>query len=314
MIVVHGLSLASGTCGSVHDGVVIVSLRKFQVAGASHVHLYEYGTDGNMIRQLTDDPGYDDFDPKFTECGQEVLFRRVASDTAHTETMWVADLETGRVTPCVAGAQPKAATTDSLVKYDCPDRATVQRSYRSASGLYSIRATSEDNGQGDADFKFQITDRSSGEAKRVDFTVNSGFMQGGEYTVFDCVPMFANDPFIVDPNSACVLVLQHHDSTDGTGILGFDVKEKRLKCLCENGGEVMRAPGFTGFFVMNCERYQDLGKTGKSVNCSYFEWCDDHLNKTRFGPPISDLHAASLRLGKPGSWRFYTYTNDDVGS
>jgi len=60
--------------------LVVVSIRQFLVMGDSNIHLYLYGLDGKLRKQLTSDAGQDDKHPQFSHDGKSVLFTRTTFD------------------------------------------------------------------------------------------------------------------------------------------------------------------------------------------------------------------------------------------
>ena len=90
---------------------------------------------------------------------------------------------------------------------------------------------------------------------------------------------------------------QHIDSTTGNGVWILDLKARRWKMMSENGGLLYFVPGRTGVTMINSSRYEDLGKSGLSVNCGYLEFWDATFHPVRLGPPTSLFHGATIYYG-----------------
>ena len=59
--------------------LIVVSARQYLVTGDSTIHLYLYGLDGKLRKQLTTDAGQDDKHPQFSHDGKSVLFTRTTT-------------------------------------------------------------------------------------------------------------------------------------------------------------------------------------------------------------------------------------------
>jgi hypothetical protein len=58
---------------------VVVAIRYLQAQGESHAHLFLYGEDGTLRRQLTKDDSGQDLDPMFAPDGGGIVFSREIS-------------------------------------------------------------------------------------------------------------------------------------------------------------------------------------------------------------------------------------------
>jgi len=58
------------------DSEIVIAIRYLHAEGTSHAHLYLYGEDGKLLRQLTKDDSGQDSAPIFSPDGEMVVFTR----------------------------------------------------------------------------------------------------------------------------------------------------------------------------------------------------------------------------------------------
>lgn len=69
-------------------GQVVVAMRYLQIEGTSHSHLYLFGRDGKLVRQLTKSDAGQDADPVFAPDGKSVLYVRVTGPGDNPVEEW----------------------------------------------------------------------------------------------------------------------------------------------------------------------------------------------------------------------------------
>jgi len=302
-----GLAVAKGD-----TPFVVVAIRQYQVVGTSNVHLYLYGLDGKLKKQLTDILGLDDEQPALDYDGQTVIFTRTASDTKLKAKAgrYILDLATGdlqRLSPGVthnddeSGYSPELSF-DQLVSWidwpSDPKEGTGASSVSSIDSAYKLisvpKQTTGDPGNPGATYLVKTKQ----DAKAVPITDLPGFMPLEYVDNYESFYGADNSPFILGPSFATAFLRHHLGSTDGEQIWGLDLTAKKWTKMSENGGNLYHLPNAAGVFLVADSRYEPLGKTGKTVNCAYLEWWDAHLKMARLSPPLSVFYGAAFHFGQ----------------
>src|SRR6266568_8836739 len=71
------------------ESEIVVAIRYLQAGGTSHSHLYLYGEDGKLLRQLTNDDSGQDSAPIFAPDGNVIVFTR--EETNNAREFWSVD-------------------------------------------------------------------------------------------------------------------------------------------------------------------------------------------------------------------------------
>jgi hypothetical protein len=109
-----------------------------------------------------------------------------------------------------------------------------------------------------------------------------------------------NSPFLIVPGLRVAFYWQWQGSTAGPRLGALDLTNARAVFLSENPAVPIPHGTRAGFFCVCGERYQPLGKTGKTVNCVYLDWWDAKLQRSRFAKAIALFGGASVRTeGQP---------------
>jgi hypothetical protein len=104
-----------------------------------------------------------------------------------------------------------------------------------------------------------------------------------------------NSPFLLLPHLKVAFYEGEHDSTTGTAAYALELEHKRIYRLSENGASVVPWPGHSGFFSLTSSRYEPLDQK-RTANCSYLDWYDADMKRTRFGHSLGIFYGASIYL------------------
>jgi hypothetical protein len=101
-------------------------------------------------------------------------------------------------------------------------------------------------------------------------------------------------PFIPEAGNEALFLTRHVDSTAGDDLWALDLRSLRWTEMSDNAGLMYVVAGRSGVILIHSSRYDPLGKSGKYVNCGYFEFWDATLRPTRLAPPTSLFHGGSV--------------------
>jgi len=316
------LALAVAFCPATQadEVAVIVASRHFLTKGNSNVHLYLYGLDGKLRRQLTNTGGLDDELPAFDYDGRTVIFTRSASDSAHRDLAgrYILDLGSGKLRRLSPGIthnedeqdyQPSLALEnlsgeDNLTWTSDPSLGADVTFIRSLDGAFTITSRPHpmpgDPGGGSRLILLRTKSHPKavwigdlpGAGKDADYSFES-FYYGGLFAT-------GNTPFICGSRFNAMFLSHHLDSTDGDAIWGLDLNARRWTQMSGNGGSIYHAPGGNGVFFVNSSLYEQWpGRKYHSIDCAYLEWRDANLKRSRLGPPLSSFYGAAIHFA-PG--------------
>jgi hypothetical protein len=282
------LSSASGHADS--DPCVVISMRQYLIEGSSRIHLYLYGMDGVFKKALTNDPGFNDLNPVFDYEGKAILFTREATDKAH-------ETQAGQYIVDIASATLRRYNPkEDFFTRSYPDMfesafapgsigwVNIDASaYHSPDGQFTLTAKPNPKpvAYAQPDYPGNIWSLQQGDKPAFAVAGLPGFIPAAEIDGYESFFIGNGSPYITAPGMALVFLRHHLDSTDGEEIWGLDLP-----------------PSVPGVYVVSNALYQPLGKTGKTVNCSYLEWWDAHLKETRFGPDLSVCDSAAIYAGE----------------
>lgn len=273
---------------------VAVSIRYLAPKGKSHAVLFLFDGQGKLVRQLTK-PGEDhDYAPAFSPDGKEIIFRRVHGDE-EAKRYFIVDRE-GRTTRAIEGEPPAwyaerkvaKAFGDSDSNGGDTDPKNPDRKFPSADG--SLTLVLKPNPE-DEDHPLAFLRQKMGALQPL------AKMPG--FSVFWFATLDHGSPFFFTPKLRAMFYCGEHDSTNGTATYALDSDRQRIVRLSMNGAEAYPWPGHDGFFVAASSRYEPLGD-GRTVNCSYLDWYDAALKRTRFGHALGKFGGASVfKSGEP---------------
>jgi len=280
------------------DALVVLALRQFQIHGPSNIHLYLYSLDGTLKKVLTKEPGLNDQDPAFSWDGKTILFTRQATDNAHQAQAgkYVLDLDSGTIRRYDPETSDEWYTPwDTADRFDeafsegSPGWLPIDaNSYLSSDGKYRITRVPMPQSDG------HTYNLAEGGGRSVPIASFPGFMPADQLDGYESFLVSNGSPFVTSGDFAAVFLSHHLGSSDGNQIWGLDLNAKKWTKISENGALLYHPPSAAGIFSDTEERYQMLGNTGHTVNCSYLDWWDAHLNRHRLGPPFSYFYSAAI--------------------
>jgi hypothetical protein len=282
---------------------VVISMRQYLVSGASRIHLYLYTMDGTFQKALTNDQGFNDLDPVFSYEGDSIRFTRQPADKAHAAQAgsYVLNLASG----ALRRYDPKS---DSFSQNPCEELtgSFSQLSqgwididadlYHSPDGKYVITQTptgqrisnAPDDAGGHA-----YSVQADGKAP-VSMAGLPGFITTQELDGYESLFIGNGSPYVCAAGMELVFMRHHLGSTDGEEVWGLDLTTMTGAKISSNGASIYHPRSGSGVFVISEARYQSLGNTGHTVNCSTLEWWDARLKEVRFGPDLSVCYSAAI--------------------
>jgi hypothetical protein len=280
------------------ETLIVASIRPYQLVGASNIHLYLYGLDGTLKKQLTNTIGCNDVNPSFSYDGKSISFTRQSTlaKTASDAGLYQLDLATGSLTrakeddsyfnvPVDLLDYSFAVPTDSwnvAEKNDC----------LSPDGIYRITLKPMPAPDRNVNPPMQHLLSVRGQPA-VDVATLSGFPADIAKDYYG-LEQLNGTPFVTASGYVAVFLVHHLDSTDGDQIWGLDLSSLHWTKMSQNGGEIYHPPGAPGVFFACASLYEPLGKSGKTVNCCYLEWWDNHFKVTKLTPPLSVFYSAAV--------------------
>jgi hypothetical protein len=283
---------------------IVVAIRYLQAQGESHAHLFLYGQDGKLLRQLTKDESGQDMDPIFAADGATVVFSREIGENKFE--YWSVEpgggalkrLETAPEWYSSAKSSPYFAWPDLGSGDDESAPAFGERSphFRAPDGsveliLREVKGDEDDSQNGLGHGKhYLLRDLKSG--KQVEFAKLPGF----EGAVDQLQLKDAERRFLIEPPLRVAFFGVHVGSTDGDTNYALDLTNRRFVRLSPNWAAPIPLPGEPAFLTVTYVRYVPIPGTEKTSNCSYLELWNASLKKVRFAQenPAAIVYGASL--------------------
>jgi hypothetical protein len=125
-------------------------------------------------------------------------------------------------------------------------------------------------------------------------------------TVAETLLFCKGSPFLNSPPLRASFFTQHRGSTDGVGLFGVDLNDRRMFEMSPNGGYLYVLPGRPEFACVCEQRYLPLGDGQKTVNCSYLDLWDARMQRVRFAdarPALCYGAAICVTEAKPVTFR-----------
>jgi hypothetical protein len=289
--------------------LVVVSNRQYLVQGDSTIHLYLYGLDGKLRKQLTNDPGQDDHGPMFSHDGKSILFSRVTTGAGlpNQSGKYILSLADGSTTRV-----PDGAPTDAALKDYAPTTDTLE-----FSDLAFENNALGDNGQGtmtltSPDKSYELIEvrtdttsthqlKSPGSSKLQLVSSFPGYSKITDDYMQDTFLSGKDGPFLLGPKPYGALFVNRH--RDSMWVL--DLYRKTWHKIQPEWvpGDIYAPRNKGGFYFVRCSM-EPLGSTGKTVLSAYLEWWDARFHSVRLSPPLSATYGAATYYG-PGDTSYF---------
>jgi hypothetical protein len=288
-----------------NDQLVVVSMRQYLIQGESRIHLYLYAFDGTFKKALTDDKGFNDLNPIFSDDGKSIYFKREAADRGHAVGAgeFVLDVDKGSIRRydlkhdffskgfCDRFESAFSPDSDGWLNLDSP-------SYQSPDGKFSIteKQLPPEKFGNETGHPHNYDVAATGKPS-IPMAGLPGFIPADEVDGYESFFIGNGSPYITDGDMEVVFLRHHLNSTEGEQTWALDLTTMTGAKISNNGAEIYHPPSAPGVFVVSQARYLPLGNTGKTVNCSYLEWWDAHLKMLRYGPDLSVFYSAAIYGG-----------------
>ncbi len=279
--------------------LVVVSARQYLVTGDSTIHLYLYGLDGKLKKQLTTEAGQDDKHPQFSHDGKSILFTRTTTGPglSNQSGTYILQLADGKVNPA-PGADARADYTPTVPTTEFGDLAFFDPHpgdpYPDAGeGAYAFTApghlaTLIQLNPANADALYEL--RFNGVTNKVN--TFPGYVPNPD--VGDSFLSSKDGPFLLGPDRyGALFVNRHRDS-----MWVFDLRRKTWHEMQKEwvAGDIYAPQDKAGFYFVRCSM-EPLGDSGKTVLSAYLEWWDATFKPTVLGPKLSVTYGAATYYG-----------------
>lgn len=292
------------------DSEIVVAIRYLQAQGESHSHLFLYGEDGTLLRQLTKEESGQDLDPMFATDGKTIVFTRETAENKFEywsiepkgaglkrldpQPEWYADAKTSPyfVWPEIEGSgddESAPAFGERTQKFRAPD-GSVELILKEVKGDEDDSVNGPEHGK-----HYLLKELKSG--KSIEFQKIPGFEGAVEQLQLKGQ---TETRFLLDGPLRLAFFGVHLDSTDGDTNYALDLTKRRFVRLSKNWAGPFPLPGEGAFLSMTYVRYVALPGTEKTANCSYLERWDAELNKIRFAREGTAAVCYGASMYRPG--------------
>jgi hypothetical protein len=296
---------------------LVIAIRYLQAEGTSHSHLYLYGEDGKLLRQLTNDNSGQDSGPIFSSNGETIVFTREKPNNVrefwsvkprgtdlkklYAAPDWYAQAKSSpyftNVEPQEAGS---AGATGSPAESASPT-ATPVPTYKSPDGSFELVLREDPNDEDDQingpghGKHFVLRDLKTGTD--TEFSKISGF-----YGAYELLHDNQDQDryFLFDGPLRLAFFDLHLNSTDGDTVFTLDLTGPRLVRLSPNWATPILLPGEPAFLTFTENRYLPIPASKKTANCSYIERWDAKLNNIRYAREKSAALCYGMSMYRPG--------------
>jgi hypothetical protein len=296
---------------------LVIAIRYLQAEGTSHSHLYLYGEDGKLLRQLTNDNSGQDSGPIFSSNGETIVFTREKPNNVrefwsvkprgtdlkklYAAPDWYAQAKSSpyftNVEPQEAGS---AGATGSPAESASPT-ATPVPTYKSPDGSFELVLREDPNDEDDQingpghGKHFVLRDLKTGTD--TEFSKISGF-----YGAYELLHDNQDQDryFLFDGPLRLAFFDLHLNSTDGDTVFTLDLTGPRLVRLSPNWATPILLPGEPAFLTFTENRYIPIPASKKTANCSYIERWDAKLNNIRYAREKSAALCYGMSMYRPG--------------
>jgi hypothetical protein len=289
---------------------IVVAIRYLQAQGESHSHLYLYGEDGTLLRQLTKDEAGQDLGPMFADDGQAIVFTReiaenkfeywsIQPDGGGLKQLveappWYLD---GPGSPFFVWPEMEGSGDDESApgfgsrtqRFRAPDN-SVELVLKELKGDENDSVNGPEHGK-----HYLLRDLKTG--KSTEFPKIPGF-EGAVEQLETKGPKQAR--FLFDPPLKLAFFGVHLNSTEGDTDYALDLAKRRFVRLSPNWAAPFPLPGDGAFLTMTYNRYVPIPGSEKTANCSYIERWDSSLNKVRFAREGAAAVCYGATMFRPG--------------
>jgi hypothetical protein len=276
---------------------LVVSIRYFKEVGTSHYHLFLYRDDGTLVRQLTTDETVQDTGPVFSPDRKQIAFTRMRGIVPEE---WVVGIDGKGARKLEAALDWKHPHFEDAYRLEGGgDNEKLwqldgeNRSLRIPGRKSRIVVLANDNLM--LTQKYDATSFRFLTYEEIDHTHRIS-LTGGDDAGYCDLAVRKGTPFLFQPKLHGLFYWQHLGSTLGFRLGFLDLDSKRPTFLSENPAQAIPHGNRDGFFCVCEHRYQNLGKTGPTVNCTYLEWRNATLERIRFAKAISLFGGATIRV------------------
>jgi hypothetical protein len=299
------------------DSEIVIAIRYLQAQGISYSHLYLYGEDGKLLRQLTKDSSGQDSAPIFSPDGETIVFTREKPNNVH-EFWTVSPRGTGlkkldaapdwytqaKSSPYFTNVEPQkgipAEPTSSPL--EAPSSGPMElATYRSPDDSIELVLRLDMN---------EEDDQINGPGHGKHYLLRD--LKTGTETEFSKIPGFygaagllhnndnQNQHFLFDDPLRLAFFDLHLNSTDGDTLFALDLTGPRLVRLSPNWATPIPLPGESAFLTFTENRYVPIPASKKTANCSYIERWDEKLNHIRYAREKSAAVCYGMSMYRPG--------------
>ncbi len=296
---------------------IVIAIRYLQAGGTSHSHLYLYGEDGKLLRQLTNDDSGQDSAPIFAPDGNVIVFTR--EETNNAREFWSVDplgkalkkleaapdwYSSAKSSPYFTNVEPEEPASPnrsvSPEEFASPS-ATAIPTYKSPDGSVELILREDPNDEDD-----QIDGPGHGKhyllrdlktAQETEFGKLPGF-----YGVFGLLHenQDKDQHFLFEGTLHVAFFDLHLNSTDGDTVFALDLAGPRLVRLSPNWAAPIPLPGEAAFLTFTENRYVPIPGSKKTANCSYMEHWDEKLSEIRYAREKSAALCYGASMYRPG--------------
>jgi hypothetical protein len=287
---------------------IVVAIRYLQAQGESHSHLFLYGEDGTLLRQLTKDDVGQDRDPVFAPDGETIVFLREISrgkfeswsvqpdgdalKRLGTEPEWYGAAKNSScfAWPDLGSGDDENATPFGQrgPRFQTPD-GSIELVLR------EIKQDEDDSINGPEHGKHYLL-RDLKSKKEIEFAKLPGFDGAVEQLQLEG----REDRFLIEPPLRLAFFGVHLNSTDGDTDYALDLTNRRFVRLSPNWAAPIPLPGEPAFLTMSYVRYVPIPDTTKTANCSYLERWDSELTKVRYAREGAAAVCYGASMYRPG--------------
>lgn len=292
------------------DSEVVVAIRYLQAQGESHSHLYLYGEDGALLRQLTKEEVGQDLDPMFAPDGETIVFTRELGENKFeywsiepkggglkkldAEPEWYATTKTSPyfVWPEIEGSgddESAPAFGERTQKFRAPD-GSVELVLKEVKGDEGDSINGPEHGK-----HYVLRDLKSNKA--TEFPKIAGFEGAVEQ-----LQITGNKQarFLFDGPLRLAFFGVHLNSTDGDTDYALDLAKRRFVRLSPNWAAPFPLAGEGAFLTMTYVRYVPIPGTSKTANCSYLERWNGELKTIRYAREGTAAVCYGASVYRPG--------------